>query len=120
MAWSAITAATQLTAVTNSEQFFTTFITLMPGESAEVHVEGTENGSPVDDLQINLYGTLDDATENWDDGPFQSYIIPASATAYKISFLVYGRYKIRVGAIALSGSDSWTVDMEFRKDGVSV
>jgi hypothetical protein len=121
MAWSAIQTATQLTSLVDTEQYFDLLIgPLNPGESAEVHIEGNPPASPTDDLQINLYGALEDTSENWDDTPFQSLIVPNTPDPSKISFTVYGRYKVRVGAVVLVGSETWTADMEIRRDGVSV
>ncbi len=121
MSWSAPFIATQLTGLVDTEQFFTLLIgELNPGESVEVHIEGNPPASPTGDAQINLYGTLDDTSENWDDTPFQSLIVPSSPDPSKVSFSIYGRYKVRVGAIILVASETWTMDMEFRRDGVSV
>ena len=122
MSWSEIQQATQLTSVTNTEQFFAQLLgPFNPGESFEVHIEVDVDATPVDDIQVNLYGALEASSENWDDTPFQSLIIPNAPDPSKISFPVYGRYKVRVGVVALSGSDTHTsVDMDWRRDGVSV
>jgi hypothetical protein len=122
MSWSAIIGpATQITTLINTEQFFDLLIgPLSPGESAEVHMELDPIGS-TDDVQVNLYGALEDTGENWDDTPFQSLVIPATPDPSKISFTIYGRFKVRIGVITLGSTDSHTsCDMEYRRDGVSV
>ncbi len=122
MSWSAIIPATTLTGLVDTEQFFVLLIgELNPGESAELHLKGDPPASPTGDAQINLYGTIDDTAEDWDTTPFQSVIVPSVASGTsKISFTIYGRYKVRVGAIILVASETWTMEMEYRRDGVSV
>lgn len=59
MAWGSKTSATQLTNITSTEQFFDQTPTLSPGETGHVQVGFDPVAGPTDDLQVNVYGTLD-------------------------------------------------------------
>ena len=120
MAWGAKVDMTQLTSVSSTEQYFTTFILLNPGELSHLECELDPVGTPTDDMIINLYGTLDDGSENWDDKPFMSFTIPNSPDPCKKSVIVSGVYRFRVGAAASGATDTHTsVDCSYRLDGVS-
>lgn len=119
MAWSSKTGLPQLTNIT-TEQFFAA-VSLNSGELAHCEVEIEFPATPTDEAQINLYGTLDDSTENWDDTPIWSQNIANSPDPNKISFPVSGLYKFRVGVARSGSTDTLTsADMSYRKDGVSL
>ena len=121
MAWGSKTAATQLTGIGTTEQFFNQTPTLNPGETAHVEVDFNPPASPTSNLQVSVYGTLDASSENWDDTPLMQFTIANSPDPNKLSFLVSGVYKFRVGVIRSGGSNTDLVaDMAYRLDGVSL
>lgn len=120
MAWTAKVNATQLTSIT-TEQFFSTLITLNPGEQAHVEVEANPVASPTDDLIVSVYATLDDASENWDDTAVFAFSIDNAIDPNKASFIVAGLFKFRVGVKRSGTTDTITsADLSYRKDGVSL
>ena len=120
MAWGSKTTSTQLTSVT-TEQLFSQTPTLSPGEPAHVEVEANFPASPTDNLVVAVYGTLDAATENWDDTPILEFEIDSATDPNKVAFLVRGVYKFRVGARRSGTTDTITsANMAHRIDGVSL
>ena len=120
MAWGSKTTSTQLTSVT-TEQFFSQTPTLNPGETTHVEVDADFPASPTDYLVVAVYGTLDDSSENWDDTPILEFEIDNATDPNKLSFLVSGVYKFRVGVRRSGSTDTITsADMAHRLDGVSL
>lgn len=120
MAWSSKTAATQLTTIT-TEQFFSTLVTLNPGETAHCQVESNPPVTPTDVLVVSAYTTLDDSSEDWDETPFLSFQVANTPDPNDASFLVSGVYKFRVGVKRSGTTDTFaTADFSYRKDGVSL
>jgi hypothetical protein len=120
MAWSSKTSSTQLTSIT-TEQFFSQTPVLNPGETAHVEVDANFPASPTDHLVVAVYGTLDAATEDWDDTPYMQFEIDNATDPNKASFLVSGVYKFRVGVRRSGTTDTITsADMAHRLDGVSL
>ncbi len=120
MTWGADTASTQLTSVSDTEQFFTQTPQLNPGEQAHVEVEANPPSTPTDELIVSVYGTLDDSTESWDEVPILTFRIANTPDPNKASFIVSGVFKFRVGVASSGSTDVWTVDMNHRVDGVSL
>ena len=120
MAWGSKTSATQLTAITTTEKFFDQTPTLNPYEVAHVEVEANPPATPTDDLTVSVYGTLDAATESWDETPIMQFNIDKDlADPNKASFLVSGVYKFRVGVVVDGSTDTYVADMSYRTNGVS-
>lgn len=124
MAWSSKTQIITSQSVSTSE-VFSSAITLGPGESAHIEVEADFPATPTDDLQVNLYGTLDDSTENWDDTPKRILIIDNGTDPNKVSFGIdsFGPealYKCRIGVKRTGSTDTITVDAWYRKNGISL
>lgn len=120
MAWGSKTASTQLTSVTNTEQYFSQTPTLNPGEEVHVEIIANPPATPVDDLEVRVYTTLDASTEDWDDTAFMSFVIDNGIDPNKRSFIVSGVYKFRVGVQSSGATDSYTVDMNHRVNGISI
>jgi hypothetical protein len=119
MAWGSDTAATQLTGIT-TEQFFDQVPTLNPRETAHVQVSVDFPGSPTDHAIVAVYTTLDDASEVWDLIPMMEFLIENTTDPNRISFLVTGVYKFRVGVRRSGSTDTITsADLSLRKDGVN-
>ena len=77
-------------------------------------------GSPTDHAIIAVYTTLDDASEVWDVIPMMEFLIENATDPNRISFLVTGVYKFRVGVRRSGATDTITsADMSLRKDGVN-
>ena len=63
-------------------------------------------GSPTDHAIIAVYTTLDDSSEVWDLIPMMEFLIENTIDPNRISFLVTGVYKFRVGVeIRVHGYD---------------
>ena len=72
-------------------------------------------------LETELGGTLDDSSEVWDIIPMMEFLIENTTDPNRISFLVTGVYKFRVGVRRSGSTDTITsVDLSYRKDGVNV
>lgn len=120
MAWSSKTSATQLTSIT-TEQFFSTLVTLNPGESADCQVDVNFPVTPTDQGVVSVYSTLDDSSENWDDTPFLSFQVSNLIDPNSVSFTVTGIYKFRVGVKRSGTTDTLaTADFWYRKDGITL
>jgi hypothetical protein len=121
MAWVAKNSdATQLTAITETEQFFDEFPLPNPRELLNCEVEYDPPGTPTDALIVSIYRTLDDSSENWDDIPFMTFTIPNAPDPAKLSFDIMGTYKFRIG-VKMDGSTDVTgvADFSYRSDGVN-
>lgn len=119
MAWGGDTASTQLTSVTNTEQFFSQTPQLNPRETAHCQVDVDFVTTPTDDMVVSVYGTLDDTSENWDDVPLLQFVVDNGTDPSAVSFLITGVYKFRVGVAASGATDTHTsADMSHRVDGV--
>lgn len=120
MAWGSKTQIANGLSVGASEVFSDAF-TLNPGESAHIQVEADFPASPVDDLEVRIYTTLDDSSENWDDTEFQ-YLstIDKDTDPNAVSYLVGGIYKGRLGFKRSGSTDTIIVNAWLRKDGVSM
>jgi hypothetical protein len=119
MAWGSDTAATQLTSIT-TEQFFDQAPTLNPRETTHVQVSVDFPGSPTDHAIVAVYTTLDDASEVWDLIPMMEFLIENTTDPNRISFLVTGVYRFRVGVRRSGSTDTITsADLSLRKDGVN-
>lgn len=120
MAWSSKTTSTQLTSISNTEQFFSQTPTSTPRELYHVEVDVNFVVTPTDDMIVAVYTTLDASSENWDDTPFMEFVIDKGTDPNKRSFLITGVYKFRVGVRASGATDTHTsADMAFREDNVS-
>lgn len=118
--WGAKTDATQLTGITTTEVFFDQEPTLNPGELHHVEVEANPPATPTDSLTVSVYGTLDDATENWDDTPLMAFTVDKDIDPSKVSFILTGIYKYRIGVVVDGATDTYVADMGFRADGVNL
>jgi hypothetical protein len=64
--------------------------------------------------------TLDDASEVWDVIPMMEFLIENTTDPNRISFLVTGVYRFRVGVRRSGSTDTITsADLSLRKDGVN-
>ncbi len=120
MAWGSDTAMTQLTTVSDTEQFFTTLITLNPREIAHLQADINFAGT-TDDMICSVYTTLDASTEVWDDTPLFDFLIDKDTDPHQVSFTVGpGIYKFRIGMKSTGATDDHTsADVSYRVDGVS-
>ena len=77
-------------------------------------------GSPTDHAIIAVYTTLDDTSEVWDLIPMMEFLIENTTAPNRISFLVTGVYKFRVGVRRSGSTDTITsADLSLRPDGVN-
>ena len=126
MAWGSDTSlGTTLTTVDNvTEEFIpaTGGITLNPGETAHVQLGiDNESGTVTDAVEIRIYTTLDDSSEDWDEHAWQAFsVLPTAITEQDYSFLVSGVYKFRVGILSAGATDTYTVNGQYRVNGISI
>lgn len=119
MAWSAETTAPQLTAIT-TEQFFAPLVTLAPREVAHVQVAADFPAAPTDHAIIAVYATLDDTLEAWDATPLMQLTLDNALDPNRLSFLVAGVYKFRVGVKRSGTTDTIaSADLSYRTNGVN-
>ena len=89
-------------------------------ETAHVQVSVDFPGSPTYHAIIAVYTTLDDTSEVWDLIPMMEFLIENAADPNRISFLVTGVYRFRVGVRRSVSTDTITsADLSLRKDGVN-
>ena len=118
MAWGSKTQIATSLSVAGTE-LYSSSVTLNPGETVHVQVDGNTNGT-TDDLIVSVYGTLDASTENWDDTPMFKFSIDKDTDPHAVSFVVTGVYKFRIGFVRDGSTDTWTTDAYYRSDGVSL
>jgi hypothetical protein len=76
-------------------------------------------GSPTDHAIIAVYTTLDDSSEVWDLIPMMEFLIENTTDPNRISFLVTGVYKFRIGVHRSGSTDTITsADLSLRKGTV--
>lgn len=120
MAWGSETNATQLTSIT-TEQFFSTLISLNPGETAVVQVSVDFPTTPTDDAIVGCYATLDDTSEVWDVVPFYEARLRNDNDPNRLTLAVRDVYKFRVGVRRSGSTDTLTsADLSYRKNGVNL
>ena len=115
-----ITVATDtfVEAVAGSD--FSSAVVLQPGEQSVVQVEYDPPVTPTDDLVVAVQTTLDDSSENWDDEPYISFVVPNSPDPCARTFIVAGVYKWRLVFYMTGATDTTgTVNAWERRDGVS-
>ena len=100
--WGSKQNMTQLTSIT-TRQNFTTFIQPAANERVHVEIEIDFPASATDDAVIYVDGTLDASTENWDDTAIMTMAIDEATDPNKVSFVLYGHYKYRIGVERNSG-----------------
>ena len=72
------------------------------------------------DAIVAVYTTLDDTSEVFDLIPMMEFLIENTTDPNRISFLVTGVYKFRVGVRRSGSTDTITsADLSLRKDGVN-
>lgn len=119
--WADVVSGTQLTNVSNTEEFFDQAPILKPGEAVVVQITNTFVGSPTDDLLIAVYGTLDGVT--YDVEPLIEFRIESDNSSSGRSFSISSEdaYQFRVGVRSSGATDEIpTVDMGFRLDNVNL
>jgi hypothetical protein len=93
---------------------------LIAPATAHVQVSVDFPGSPTDHAIVAVYTTLDDTSEVWDLIPMMEFLIENTTDPNRISFLVTGVYKFRVGVRRSGSTDTITsADLSLRKDGVN-
>lgn len=121
MAWGSKVTATQVTAITNTRQYFDTNITLNPGEIVQCQVSASYGGT-TDDLTVHVESTLDDSSESWDTVDYLSFAMTSGSSGQSDirSFLLSGVYKARIGVESTGATDTHlTASFSYRKDGVN-
>ncbi len=116
--WGSKQNMTQLTSIGGPPgSTFTTFLTPAANERIHVEVEIDFPVSAADDAVVYVDATLDDGpSENWDDVHVMEFAIDEGTDPNKVSFVLYGHYKYRIGVERISGgSDTLTsADCSYR------
>lgn len=97
-------------------------ITLNPGETCVAEIEYDPPATPTDDLIVAIQATLDDSSENWDDEPFMTFVVPRTPDPCKRTIIVSGLYKFRFVFYMTGTTDTTgtvTTLSQYRKDGVN-
>ena len=119
MAWSDVSTILAATSVADSSDSITwsSDQTLSPGEQAHVQIK-VERGGTTDDADIYVRSYLD--TDD-DTIPIYSYTHETGddATSYS-SIVLSGIYGFAVGARGAGDTDTHTVTISLRKDGVDL
>lgn len=110
--WGTVEQATQLTSVTDTEQFFDDKPTLDPNQCAHVQVEVDFPATPTDNAIVSLYGAVE-ATPDYSDIPLDSFEIENDTDPARVDILVPpGIKRFRIGVKATGATDSLTADMD--------
>lgn len=126
MAWGSDTSLGSQTAIDNStEEYLPSAgggVTLNPGETCHVQLGiDNESGSVTDAVEIRVYTTLDATSEDWDEHAWQTFsVTPTAITEEDYSFLVSGVYKFRIGLLSAGATDTYTVNGNYRLNGISI
>ena len=118
MAWDSKTQIATSLSVLGTE-LFSSAVTLTPGESVVIQVDGDTNGT-TDDLIVSVYNTLDDTSEAWDDTPVSKFAIDKDTDPHSVSITLTGLYRFRLGFVRDGSTDTWTTNAWYRGDGVSL
>ena len=119
MAWGTKTQIANALSVAGTE-LFSDSVTLNPGELADIQIVGNSGGT-TDNLNIALYSTLDDSSENWDTVAFYSFqLVCTNGNDNDVSITVSGKYKFRIGFVRSGSTDTIATNAWVRKDGVSL
>ncbi len=114
--WSSATALTTQTAIDNSTEEFMGTIDLLTSLQAHVQLEiDNEHSTTVtDDVIISVYATVD-VGGNFDDVPFMSFsVTPAAVALERMSFIVSGVTKFRIGALSTGATDTYAVGGDYK------
>lgn len=121
MAWGSKTEISNAVTVDSTTlQDRTTGVTSTPGESFHVQVEANFPASPTSNLIVHVQATLDDATENWDDVDVMSFEIDNGTDPSAVSFIISGVYRWSLIYNLDTGTDSVTVDADYRADNLDL
>ena len=106
--------ATQLTSITNTEQFFDSIPLLDVYEGCVVQIDIDFVVSPTDDMVVSIYVRQDGT--NYDIVPFLQFTVDKGTDPSRISFVIRDVYEFRVGVKASGATDTHTsADMDSRR-----
>ena len=89
------------------------------GDGARAGVRGLPN-LRTDHAIVGVYTTLDESSEVFDLIPIVEFLIENTTDPNRISFLVTGAYKFRIGVRRSGSTDAIpSADLSLRKDGVN-
>lgn len=118
MSWGSKNQIATSLSVTTTE-LYSSAVSLTPGESCHVQVIA-DSGGTTDSLIVNVYGTLDDSSETWDEFPLTSFFIDlTTGNATEVSTVIRGVYKFRLGFERVGSTDTISVNAYERCDGIS-
>jgi hypothetical protein len=104
----------------HEEQFFDQVPTLNRGRRRTCRCRSIFRAPRTDHAIVAVYTTLDDASEVWDLIPMMEFLIENTTDPNRISFLVTGVYKFRVGVRRSGSTDTITsADLSLGKVGVN-
>lgn len=116
VAWGTKTSLGSQTAINNTVEEFLNTVDMSAALQAHIQLEvDNESGTVTDALIVNVYTTLDDSSEDWDEVPFMSFtVLPTVVTAVDTSFVVSGVYRFRIGLLSTGATNAYTVGGNYR------
>ena len=114
--WGADTTLGDQTAINETTEEFLNIVDMASAIAAHCQIEiDNESGSVTNGVIISIYATLDAATEVWDDVPFRTWVhFPTGIALERLSIIVTGVYKFRLGFLATAATDDYTVGGDYR------
>jgi hypothetical protein len=122
MAWGTEQSDTQQTAINNTTEEFGGTITLLPGELLSGYVlADNEHASTVTDaLRISFYISTDDGT-TWSEEPILRFTyLPPTVSVNRVPVSVSGHKTIRIGYLSTGATNTYTAQLKYKLDGVSL
>lgn len=114
VAWAATQSITQLTAVSDAEQFSTVVDLSAAVETQFTITINSDQTTPTDPMILRVYVTADDATEDWGLWASWSYLPPDTADFIR-SFTLPAYYRVRFGVESAGTTDDYVVDIEYKR-----
>ena len=112
--WETTQALTQLTAVSNSEQFSAVADLSAAIETQFTITLNSDQTTPADPLIVRVYVTADDSSETWGLWATWSYLPPDTNDLIRL-FTLPAYYRVRFGVESAGSSDDYVVDFEYKR-----
>lgn len=112
--WETTQSITQLTAVSNSEQFSTVVDLSAAIETQFTITSNSDQTTPSDPLILRVYVTADDSSETWGLWTSWTYL-PPDTNDFIRSFTLPAYYRVRFGVESSGTSDDYVVDIEYKR-----
>ena len=101
------------TTLSGTTEEYSSSIDMTGHDRAHVIVEVNFDATPTDNVQVNVYGSLDGT--NFDDVPLSSVIIDNGTDPSQITLVIEGLVHARIGCVQTGSTDSHDVRAYVRK-----